>query len=350
MGSSNVKNRLFITLTDVKGSRQFDVTRQTLIRWLSVVLVLVIALVVYPLIVSAQNKHLKLSNETLLNDKQQGEQKTAQLAAQLEQMFVQLSARAEALALKGQQLDSLEKQINYQPLVDLDSHEQYAALTTEITFRQMVLQLIPNGKPSGYQRVTSSFGNRRHPFLKTTFKHKGIDLNSEIGTPVIATADGVVTSLQNTAQGFGKLIKIRHAMGFTTYYGHLKTIGVDANTFVNKGDIIGYSGNSGRSTGPHLHYEVRFGQTAVDPALFILWTLNNFDQQIEKIQEIPWGSLMAGMQSLMAIQRPQLLPKIVQSPVKSKLTEVCTSTAGCREIFSARAQSPLVNQVALMVK
>ncbi|MFT5164395.1 MAG: hypothetical protein ACI9FJ_002996, partial [Alteromonadaceae bacterium] len=59
MGSSNVKNRLFITLTDVKGSRQFDVTRQTLIRWLSVVLVLVIALVVYPLIVSAQNKYLK---------------------------------------------------------------------------------------------------------------------------------------------------------------------------------------------------------------------------------------------------------------------------------------------------
>jgi murein DD-endopeptidase MepM/ murein hydrolase activator NlpD len=345
-----VKNRLLLTLTDVSGSRQLAFSRPILIRFVIALLVFLLALIAYPLVLNSQNSRLETAHQQLNSNHEQVQQQALKTELKYRQTAAELTTRTNSLTLKEQQLLDLEVQMNYQPGDDLSDSESYADLSNQIAFRQMVLQLLPNGRPTDYQRVTSSFGTRFHPFLKKNYQHKGIDLHVKMGTPVVATADGVVVSLQSTADGFGKLVKLRHAMGFTTYYGHLKTIGVKANTFVSKGDIIGYSGNSGRSTGPHLHYEIRFGYAAVDPANYILWTLDKFDISAKKGEKIPWGSLMAGLQKLMAIQLPRLSPKIATSPESSTLTAACTSTAGCLETSSAQVPSLLVSQGASMAK
>jgi murein DD-endopeptidase MepM/ murein hydrolase activator NlpD len=345
-----LKNSLCITLTDVKGSRQFGLSRQKLLRIFISVFTLLLMLIVYPVWLNHQNGSLESGNQALVSRQAELVEQTTALALKHEALSESLTAKSAAFELGREQFDLLVKQINYQGPDILEDADRFALLSNQIAFKQMVLQLLPNGRPVNYDRVSSSFGRRMHPFLKTNYQHKGIDVHSNVGTPVIATADGVVTSLQYTKDGFGKLIKITHGMGFTTYYGHLKTISVDARQFVNKGDVIGYSGNTGRSTGPHLHYEVRFGLVPLDPADFILLTLNNFDQQLEKIEEIPWASLMASMQRLVAIKPQRLSPKIATSTENSILTVACTSTVGCQETSSALTASSLANPVTLMAK
>ncbi len=95
------------------------------------------------------------------------------------------------------------------------------------------------------------------------------------GTPIYATADGVVT-FAGWSNGYGRLIKIQHAFGIETRYGHLSQIRVDVGQKISRGDRIGDMGNSGRSTGTHLHYEVRLGGTAVNPMTFIKAANNVF--------------------------------------------------------------------------
>lgn len=111
-------------------------------------------------------------------------------------------------------------------------------------------------------RFTSGFGPRGGRM------HEGIDLAAGIGTAIHATADGVVTHA-GWLSGYGKLIKIRHANGYETRYGHLNRIRVKVGQRVSRGELIGDMGNTGRSTGPHLHYEVRVGGRAMNPMTYI---------------------------------------------------------------------------------
>ncbi len=117
-------------------------------------------------------------------------------------------------------------------------------------------------------RWTSGFGMRQDPKGWGTRMHAGADMAGSYGTPVYATADGVVTQA-GWANGYGRLIKIQHAFGIETRYGHLSQIRVEVGQKISRGDRIGDMGNSGRSTGTHLHYEVRIGGNAVNPMTFI---------------------------------------------------------------------------------
>lgn len=119
-------------------------------------------------------------------------------------------------------------------------------------------------------RISSGFGYRIHPFTGQTVFHEGIDISNQIGTPVRCTADGVV-SFAGYKDYFGNLVQITHpSSGFKTMYGHLKKAAVIEGQVVKRGEIIGYLGNSGRSTGPHLHYEVHKLTNKVNPIDFIL--------------------------------------------------------------------------------
>lgn len=117
-------------------------------------------------------------------------------------------------------------------------------------------------------RMTSSFGVRDDPFNGSSRKHEGEDMAGPIGTPIYAPADGTVVfaGLEN---GYGRLIKIKHDFGVETRYAHLSGIKVEVGQKVSRGDRIGDMGNSGRSTGSHLHYEIRLGGTAINPMTFI---------------------------------------------------------------------------------
>lgn len=117
-------------------------------------------------------------------------------------------------------------------------------------------------------RFTSGFGTRQDPKGWGTRMHAGTDFAAGYGTPIYATADGVITHA-GWSSGYGRLIKIQHAFGIETRYGHLSQIRVSVGQKVSRGERIGDMGNSGRSTGTHLHYEVRIGGNAVNPMTFI---------------------------------------------------------------------------------
>ena len=123
---------------------------------------------------------------------------------------------------------------------------------------------IPSRSPLDGLRLTSEYGMRIHPVLGGHRMHKGIDLSSPVGTPVHAPADGVV-GRADWFSSYGLFIALEHGSSMETRYGHLSRLNVAAGQFVHKGDIIGYVGTTGRSTGPHLHYEVRIDGEAVNP-------------------------------------------------------------------------------------
>jgi len=121
-------------------------------------------------------------------------------------------------------------------------------------------------------QVTASFGERIDPFNGEGAFHSGVDIGASYGTPIMAPADGVVT-LTDTLGGYGKAIIIDHGNGISTRYGHLSGFAVTAGQHVHRGDVIGYVGESGRSTGPHLHYEVRINDIPVNPYKYLRITL-----------------------------------------------------------------------------
>lgn len=127
---------------------------------------------------------------------------------------------------------------------------------------------IPSLMPVDGVRLTSDFGMRVHPVLGGRRGHKGIDLAGPAGTPVRASADGVV-SRADWFSSYGLYISVEHGGEIQTRYGHLSRLNVAAGQTVRKGDVIGYVGSTGRSTGPHLHYEVRIAGTAVNPAPYM---------------------------------------------------------------------------------
>ena len=113
-------------------------------------------------------------------------------------------------------------------------------------------------------RITDGFGERLDPFSGEGAFHTGVDVGADYGAPVHVTADGLVT-IADTHMGYGRLVVVDHGFGVTTFYAHLSAYAVVAGTHVRRGEVIGYTGISGRSTGPHVHYEVRVNNAPVNP-------------------------------------------------------------------------------------
>ena len=154
---------------------------------------------------------------------------------------------------------------------EIDSGERVAALMTDMermSLMRVAIDRLPFGEPTKGARQTSGFGYRRDPYRGTSRLHKGMDFAAPVGTPIYATAEGVVT-FSGRQSGYGILVKIRHAFGFETVYAHLSKSRVKVGQRVQRGDRIADMGNTGRSTGSHLHYEVRIDGKPVNPNKFI---------------------------------------------------------------------------------
>ena len=128
---------------------------------------------------------------------------------------------------------------------------------------------VPSDKPVKTAEFTSGYGTRTDPFRGGAARHQGIDLAAAYGTPIYATADGVVTDAGYNNGGYGNLVKIDHGRGIETRYGHMSAILVRSGQRVVRGQQIGRMGSTGRSTGNHLHYEVRIDGRAVNPIPFM---------------------------------------------------------------------------------
>lgn len=131
---------------------------------------------------------------------------------------------------------------------------------------------IPEGMPVEGVTLTSAFGMRDHPVLRRRAAHKGVDLAAPSGTPVYATADGIVGMAQYYSS-YGNYVQIEHGGEMQTRFAHLSSYTVSEGDTVKKGELIGYIGSTGRSTGPHLHYEIRIEGEAVNPVPYMVTQL-----------------------------------------------------------------------------
>ena len=149
--------------------------------------------------------------------------------------------------------------------------ERNAALTaleSQLMERRIKTTLLPTLLPINAERVGSTFGRRIDPFAGIGAMHEGIDFVAELGTPVIASAGGVVVTAEYHTQ-YGNMIEIDHGNDFSSRYAHLSKINVKTGQIIKREQSIGASGNTGRSTGPHLHFEVRFKGIAQNPSRFL---------------------------------------------------------------------------------
>ena len=129
-------------------------------------------------------------------------------------------------------------------------------------------QVLPLGAPVKNARITSNYGMRNDPFTQKPKKHKGIDFAGNIGTELSAVAPGRVVSVGERS-GYGLTVEIDHGLGFSTLYAHMSKVLVSSGDWVRPGTIVGLGGSSGRSTGAHLHYEIKYKGNQFNPAKFV---------------------------------------------------------------------------------
>ncbi len=190
-----------------------------------------------------------------------------------------------------------DKIADIEVLIDKDSYhdnKQIDKLLRTLTSQQkrLIVEAIPSGYPCSSRRITSAFGYRIHPIWHSKKFHHGLDFGGKIGTPIVATADGMVEFAGFNKGGYGNLVILSHNFGFKTAYGHmLDRLKVKSGDFVKKGEVIGYLGNSGLSTGPHLHYEVKFIKRVLDPQHFVTLSTKSFNKIAKAENRVNWNSL-----------------------------------------------------------
>jgi murein DD-endopeptidase MepM/ murein hydrolase activator NlpD len=164
--------------------------------------------------------------------------------------------------------------------------ESYSGIEKLINNQEAKLACIPAIQPVSNKqlnRIASGFGMRIDPVYGTPKMHKGLDFTAPQGTPIYATGDGVVIVAGNTGDGYGNHVEINHGYGYQTLYGHMVRIKVRSGEKVKRGEIIGWVGSTGKSTGPHCHYEVKINAALVNPVYFFSNDLNaeQYDQLLK---------------------------------------------------------------------
>jgi murein DD-endopeptidase MepM/ murein hydrolase activator NlpD len=235
--------------------------------------------------------------------------KLAELTAETERRVLQIEQRQIALAAALQDADVDEaslRKLGFLPSTDARGgrggpFESAGNATFKSLFNswkkldslQDGVISVPSDKPVKTAAFTSGYGVRSDPFKGGAAMHAGIDLSGPVGTPIYATADGVVTTAGYNNGGYGNLVKIEHGRGIETRYGHLASMSVSAGQRITRGQVIGRMGSTGRSTGSHLHYEVRIDGRAVNPIPFMKSTDYVLAMQ-KKANAAPMESLALG--------------------------------------------------------
>ena len=218
------------------------------------------------------------------------------------------NAKEEEYSFIGSRVDKiedvigLEMELEDQHQLDLTTRVELATLTA--SQERILHDSIPSGYPTSGKVITSKFGKRKHPVTKINSFHKGVDIRAKTGEKLFATADGFVRNADYSELS-GNRIVITHNFGFETRYSHLKKFLVSPGDVVHKGDLIGYSGNTGRSSAPHLHYEIRYLGKATDPHEFLKWEFGTNDI-FTQVRGIKWPSLLSLINKQITHQTLQL--------------------------------------------
>jgi murein DD-endopeptidase MepM/ murein hydrolase activator NlpD len=192
------------------------------------------------------------------------------------------SENSELIINSTKQIDKLTKEIEVQSR-SLDEIETLAKEKIKLLEAIPAIQPIQN---KDLKRVASGYGMRMHPILKYRKMHNGMDFTAKTGTPIYATANGKVIKAKRSG-AFGNAVYIDHGYGYETIYAHLSKFNTRKGSWVKRGEIIGYVGNTGRSSGPHLHYEVHKNGRPVNPVNFYHGGLTpeEYDIMLEKASQ-----------------------------------------------------------------
>jgi len=331
-----MKNRFIITISDIHGSKQYSV--HEIIKKIIFFTVLIFILIgvgtffyikylnhkvddlhvesdifkTKILKLKTASKTLKKENTQLNILKQQLVQLIEENTDKLNSMKTQLHEVEEIIGIgpdlnasfdtrveqaKKHQED--EKKIIVQHIQDKINQDKVTAIQ-----KALLLNSIPNGKPLRYKRIASRFGYRIHPVTHKNTFHAGLDLPAKHGTPIYAPASGVVVYAAKKG-AYGNFMLIAHSFGFKTAYGHLSRFAVKSGDYVTKGQKIAYVGSTGRSTGPHLHYEVRYLTKWLDPKQFMFLDLDNINTTSAKITKVNWKSILKQTEKLISLSTKQ---------------------------------------------
>jgi murein DD-endopeptidase MepM/ murein hydrolase activator NlpD len=207
---------------------------------------------------------------------------------------MQIKSKVQDIEELSSKLDEIHTIIGIE---DDDTKEEITKKTLDTineNKKKYALNLIPNGKPLEKFRYSSNFGYRINPVTKKRQFHRGLDMAAPRKTPIRATADGIIEYVQSRNIGdYGRVVKVQHNYGFKTVYAHMEKTFVNVGDIIKKGQILGLVGNSGRSTAPHLHYEVRYANMVLNPRRFVDWNLSNFEEIFKKERKIEWESLVS---------------------------------------------------------
>ncbi len=276
------KNRLLITVSDIDGTKSYNLNK--IIRKAIIYIVLIVFLVLgfsFWLISNLNNKVDILSH--------QGKA----LETQNTLYSLQIKDKIKDIEELGDTLKDIEKIIGVKGDDETSLIKRVTLAKITSAQKSYMLQTIPNGNPLKMMKVTAKFGWRIHPVTKKKRFHNGIDLRAKRRTDVHATADGVVRYVQSKNKGnYGRMIIISHNFGFETVFAHLRFVKVKVGDVVKRGQLIAKSGNSGRSSGPHLHYEIRYASKVLNPKYFMAWNMQNYEKIFEKQRRVEWESLV----------------------------------------------------------
>ncbi len=297
-----MKDRFTVTISDVNGSRHFllhQLIKKFLLYFtLFVIFVIIVGSLVISFLVKevssldAKKEMAIKERNTLLVQNEELQSKISEKAQEYENIRDKISSMEEMVGLRVNEEDTIDSRLDE---IDLTIVQQ-----------KVFFDNVPSGDVMAYSDITSKFGWRENPILKRKEFHSGLDLRANLGTPILAPADGVVKFLvYNQNGGYGNVVSLSHNYGFESSYAHLQNRRVvKEGQFVKKGDLIAYSGNSGMSTGPHLHYEIKFIGRSLDPETFVKWKGSNFAEIFKKEKRVTWESLI----KLINAQYP--LPKL----------------------------------------
>jgi len=310
-----MKDRIIISVSTINGTRHFNVSKlfkrnAVIAMWAMLFgLIITAAVIDYLLRTVDKSQHQR----TALTEQ------AASLRAEIDalnnskqQLELELSAKQDEMLLVTSRVGEIELALGLEQQYPQNLENRLDTASVNSAARQAMLQLVPNGSPLEFRRRSSRFGVREHPIIGKQQHHKGVDLSASRGTPIYAPADGVVEVVLSNKQGYGNLLKIRHAFGFSTLYAHLDSFKVKSGHFVHKGELIATSGNTGLSTAPHLHYEVHFLDRALNPQSFMDWDATNFDLVFEKERSIKWDSLVSMLETKASTQLQLSLHKDAQ--------------------------------------
>jgi murein DD-endopeptidase MepM/ murein hydrolase activator NlpD len=180
-----------------------------------------------------------------------------------------LNPGIEMKELQSALLQEMHEQVEHLDQVAVTQQERFEVLYEHMEAQRNMLSCTPTIRPVEDGYISSIFGYRVSPFTERKEFHKGLDIATKKGTPILATADGVV-SFSGKKGLMGNMIVIDHGFGFTTRFGHCEKLLKNKGDKVKRGDIIALVGNTGRSTGPHVHYEVQVNGVQVNPNRYIL--------------------------------------------------------------------------------